>query len=488
MFPGRIWAALGSGEASNEHITGDPWPPRRSATPGCGSASRSSVGSSLARRSPTRDSSTVDRARLWSLPDAAPHLVGPAVSVTTAGEVAAWADGLITVNQPLDKLRQMIDAYRDAGGRGPLRLQVHLSWDLSMQRAEAIAHDQWRTNTFSPPACWDIEMVETFDIAGERITVEQVKQVVLVSDDPTGTPLGSTSSSSSGSTSCSCTMSARSSRPSRRRSRIGAPAAAGLTTSYPEARMRISDTADLWWKTAVVYCLDVETFLDWDGDGMGDFVGLAERIDYLAELGVTCLWLMPFYPTANRDDGYDITDFYGVDPRLGTHGDLVELVRTARDRGMRVIVDLVVNHTSDKHPWFRAARSSKGSPYRDFYVWRAEAPETGHLRPGGLPRPGGQHLAAGRAHRRVLPAPVLQAPARPQRGQPAGARRDREGDGLLARARHLRLPGRRRAVPSRPGRGHGQPEGASSPTRTTTWSRCVRSSAGAPATASCSAR
>ncbi len=139
--------------------------------------------------------------------------------------------------------------------------------------------------------------------------------------------------------------------------------------------MRISDTADLWWKTAVVYCLDVETFLDWDGDGVGDFVGVTERVDYLAELGITCLWLMPFYPTANRDDGYDIVDFYGVDPRLGTHGDLVELVRTARDRGIRVIVDLVVNHTSDKHPWFKAARSSKGSPFRDFYVWRAEAPE-----------------------------------------------------------------------------------------------------------------
>jgi len=139
--------------------------------------------------------------------------------------------------------------------------------------------------------------------------------------------------------------------------------------------MRISDTADLWWKTAVVYCLDVETFLDWDGDGVGDFAGVTERIDYLAELGITCLWLMPFYPTANRDDGYDITDFYGVDPRLGTHGDLVELVRTARDRGIRVIVDLVVNHTSDKHPWFKAARASKGSSFRDFYVWRAEKPD-----------------------------------------------------------------------------------------------------------------
>ncbi|MDQ1482773.1 MAG: hypothetical protein QOF35_849 [Actinomycetota bacterium] len=138
--------------------------------------------------------------------------------------------------------------------------------------------------------------------------------------------------------------------------------------------MRVSETSDLWWKTAVFYCLDVQTFMDWNDDGMGDFTGLVERVDYLAEVGVTCLWLMPFYPTADRDDGYDITDYYGIDPRLGSHGDFVELVRTARDRGMRVIVDLVMNHTSDRHPWFRSARARKTSPFRDFYVWRADSP------------------------------------------------------------------------------------------------------------------
>ena len=138
--------------------------------------------------------------------------------------------------------------------------------------------------------------------------------------------------------------------------------------------MRITDTSDLWWKTAVVYCLDVETYLDANGDGVGDLPGLARRIDYLADIGVTCLWLMPFYPTPDRDDGYDVTDFYGVDPRLGTHGDLVEVIRTAKDRGIRVIVDLVVNHTSDRHPWFLSARRSVSSPYRDFYVWRDEPP------------------------------------------------------------------------------------------------------------------
>jgi len=138
--------------------------------------------------------------------------------------------------------------------------------------------------------------------------------------------------------------------------------------------MRITDTSDLWWKNAVIYCLDVETYLDWNGDGTGDFPGLVQRLDHLSALGVTCLWLMPFYPTAERDDGYDITDHYGVDPRLGNHGDVVELIRTARDRGMRVIADLVVNHTSDRHPWFRAARASKDNPFRDYYVWRADAP------------------------------------------------------------------------------------------------------------------
>lgn len=138
--------------------------------------------------------------------------------------------------------------------------------------------------------------------------------------------------------------------------------------------MKLTDTSDLWWKTAVVYCLDIETYMDWDGDGRGDISGLAHRIDHLADLGVTCLWLMPFYPTPGKDDGYDITDFYAVDPRLGDLGKFVELIRTANDRGMRVIVDLVVNHTSDQHPWFREARSRIDSPLRDYYIWRDEPP------------------------------------------------------------------------------------------------------------------
>ena len=137
--------------------------------------------------------------------------------------------------------------------------------------------------------------------------------------------------------------------------------------------MKSKATSDLWWKSAVVYCLDVETFLDGDGDGCGDLRGLTERIDYLAGLGVSCLWLMPFYPSRQRDDGYDITDFYGVDGRLGTPGDFAELIRTAADRGIRVIADLVMNHTSADHPWFAAGRD-RASPYHDFYVWADEKP------------------------------------------------------------------------------------------------------------------
>ena len=119
--------------------------------------------------------------------------------------------------------------------------------------------------------------------------------------------------------------------------------------------MRSAPTSDLWWKNAVIYCLDVEKFDDADGDGCGDFAGLIERVDHAARLGATCLWLMPFYPTPNRDDGYDIADHLADDSRLG---DLGDAIRHARDRGLRVIVDLVVNHTSDAHPWFRADRSS----------------------------------------------------------------------------------------------------------------------------------
>ncbi|MBD1806679.1 alpha-glucosidase C-terminal domain-containing protein [Microcoleus sp. FACHB-SPT15] len=135
---------------------------------------------------------------------------------------------------------------------------------------------------------------------------------------------------------------------------------------------------DLWYKNAVLYCLDVETYMDGNDDGIGDFEGLTERLDYLAGLGITCIWLMPFHPTPNRDNGYDIKDYYNVDPRLGTLGDFVEFTCQAHERGMRVIIDLVVNHTSIEHPWFQAACKDENSKYRDFYVWSQEKPEDAH--------------------------------------------------------------------------------------------------------------
>jgi maltose alpha-D-glucosyltransferase/alpha-amylase len=133
-----------------------------------------------------------------------------------------------------------------------------------------------------------------------------------------------------------------------------------------------------WYDQAVIYSLDVELYADSNEDGCGDFRGLLGRLDYLYRLGVTCLWLNPIHPTPNRDDGYDVTDYYGVDARLGSLGDVAELLHEARNRGIRVILDLVLNHTSDQHPWFQSARSDPNSPYRDWYVWSAEAPPDRH--------------------------------------------------------------------------------------------------------------
>ena len=132
---------------------------------------------------------------------------------------------------------------------------------------------------------------------------------------------------------------------------------------------------DLWYKNAVIYCLDVETYMDGNGDGIGDFIGLTQRMDYLTGLGITCLWLMPFYPTPNKDNGYDVMDYYSVDPRLGHLGDFVEFTRRAEERGIRIIVDLVVNHTSDQHPWFQEAVKNRESKYWDYYLWSEKRPE-----------------------------------------------------------------------------------------------------------------
>jgi maltose alpha-D-glucosyltransferase/alpha-amylase len=132
---------------------------------------------------------------------------------------------------------------------------------------------------------------------------------------------------------------------------------------------------DLWYKNAVLYNLSVESFLDSNGDGIGDFAGLERRLDYLQGIGVTAIWLAPFYPSPRRDNGYDISDYYGVDDRYGSLGDFVAFTEACKQRGLRVLIDLVINHTSDQHPWFQMAREDPQSRYKDYYIWADEKPE-----------------------------------------------------------------------------------------------------------------
>ena len=124
-----------------------------------------------------------------------------------------------------------------------------------------------------------------------------------------------------------------------------------------------------WYKQAIIYQVHVRTFNDSNGDGIGDFPGLAQRLDYLQELGVNAIWLMPFFPSPLRDDGYDISDYHSVHPSYGTLDDFKNFLAIAHDRGLRVIIEMVLNHTSDQHPWFQESRSSPDNPKRDWYVW-----------------------------------------------------------------------------------------------------------------------
>jgi maltose alpha-D-glucosyltransferase / alpha-amylase len=124
-----------------------------------------------------------------------------------------------------------------------------------------------------------------------------------------------------------------------------------------------------WYQNAVFYSLNVETYFDSNGDGIGDFQGLIQKLDYISGLGASCIWLIPFYKSSNRDNGYDVVDYYSVDRRYGTLGDFAEFIGKAADLGIKVIVDLVVNHTSIQHPWFQEARKNENSIYRDFYIW-----------------------------------------------------------------------------------------------------------------------
>ncbi|MFD2518683.1 alpha-amylase family protein [Salinimicrobium flavum] len=130
-----------------------------------------------------------------------------------------------------------------------------------------------------------------------------------------------------------------------------------------------------WYKNAVIYSLDVETFKDATGDGTGDFKGLKNALPYLSSLGVTCLWLLPIFDTPNRDNGYDVSDYYKIDSRLGDLGHFAQLIDAAEEVGIRILIDLAVNHTSTEHFWFQHSRKDKNSKYRDYYIWVDEKPD-----------------------------------------------------------------------------------------------------------------
>ena len=190
---------------------------------------------------------------------------------------------------------------------------------------------------------------------------------------------------------------------------------------------------DLWYKDAVFYELHVKAYADSNGDGMGDFPGLVTaRLDHLKALGVDCVWLLPMYPSPFRDDGYDISDYCAVHPQYGTLDDFRAFLDAAHERGLRVITELVLNHTSDQHPWFKEARSSPDSPKRDYYVW-SDTDDRYRGRADHLPRHRDVELGLGPRLEGLLLAPLLQPPARPQLRQPGGARGDLAGDAVLAR-------------------------------------------------------
>ena len=144
----------------------------------------------------------------------------------------------------------------------------------------------------------------------------------------------------------------------------------GTTSSSTATGIFAVDKDPFWYKKAIIYQLHPRSYCDSNADGVGDFAGLAQKLDYIADLGVTAVWTMPFYPSPLRDDGYDIAEYYSINPIYGTLDDFRAFLNGAHDRGLRVITELVINHTSDQHSWFqRARRAKKGSVHRDYYVW-----------------------------------------------------------------------------------------------------------------------
>ena len=208
----------------------------------------------------------------------------------------------------------------------------------------------------------------------------------------------------------------------------------------------------LWFKSAIIYELHVRAFFDSNGDGKGDIQGLITKLPYLQDLGVNCLWVLPMYPSPLRDDGYDIADFYAIHPDYGTLEDFQRLVDAAHARGIRILTELVVNHTSDQHPWFQKRAQQPGQPQAQLVRVERHRPEVS----GGahhLHRHRALQLDLGPGGQAVLLAPLLQPPAGSQLRQPRGPGGDAERHALLAAHGRGRVPLRRRALPLR-ARGH----------------------------------
>ncbi|MCD6476258.1 MAG: glucohydrolase, partial [Anaerolineaceae bacterium] len=130
------------------------------------------------------------------------------------------------------------------------------------------------------------------------------------------------------------------------------------------------ENSTLWWRDGVIYQIYPRSFLDTTGDGIGDLPGIVSKLNYISDLGVDAIWLSPIYPSPDVDFGYDVADYYAIDPKFGTMEDFESLLTQAHKRGLRIILDLVLNHTSDQHEWFVEARKSKDNPHHDYYIWQ----------------------------------------------------------------------------------------------------------------------
>ena len=181
-------------------------------------------------------------------------------------------------------------------------------------------------------------------------------------------------------------------------------------------------TPNPWWANAVVYQIYPRSFQDSNGDGIGDLKGITSRLDYIADLGVDVIWLSPVYQSPQDDNGYDISDYEAIDPIFGTMDDMDELLAEAHKRGIKVIMDLVVNHTSDEHAWFQESRDPNSSK-ADWYWWRPAKPGMEPGAPGAEPNEWGSYFggSAWRQAWRVLPPPVFEEAAGPQLGESSGA-------------------------------------------------------------------